>query len=298
MNKSFSNKGDFMEINGINETKCPLDNVFNHPHAININMKDHHENPYQMIKNIPCNESENACLLFLQNFTPLNAFCLQNQGINPKFLNSMLKLIDKYHVPFNLSDQKSNKNDSSQEETLKDEVKKTDNTKKSMYKKFTEEEDIHLKRIVQIFGPKNWRLISSMIPNKTPRQCRDRYTNYLAPGFIHSDWTNEEDKLLAQKYNEFGPKWSKIQQFFPFRTSNSIKNRYKYTICRTKNLSNPKKQNILKDTDINKGDQKINDIFEFYDENINDDLIDYSQDFFYQNYDDNANNFNTNFLNY
>ena len=96
--------------------------------------------------------------------------------------------------------------------------------------KFSDEEDDMIKKIVFAFGPKNWRLIATLIPGRTSRQCRDRYANYLAPGFIHSNWSNEEDRLLAEKYNMFGPKWTQIQKFFPYRTANDIKNRYKYTI--------------------------------------------------------------------
>ena len=61
--------------------------------------------------------------------------------------------------------------------------------------------------------------------------------NYLAPGFIHSNWTEEEDSILAKKYEEFGPHWSRIQNFLPHRTSNSIKNRYNYTISKKPELN-------------------------------------------------------------
>ncbi|KAK8889220.1 hypothetical protein M9Y10_033966 [Tritrichomonas musculus] len=106
----------------------------------------------------------------------------------------------------------------------------------SRHRKFSVKEDEMLKNIVNMFGPKNWRLISSLIPGRTPRQCRDRYSNYLAPGFIHSDWTEDEDKLLAEKFALLGPKWAKIRQFFPYRTANDIKNRYNYSVSRKSSL--------------------------------------------------------------
>lgn len=99
-------------------------------------------------------------------------------------------------------------------------------------RKFTDKEDIILKSAVKIFGTSNWKIIASMVPGRTPRQCRDRYTNYLAPGLVRLEWSEEEDKLLAEKYIMFGPQWTKIRQYFPTRSANDIKNRYNYTVCR------------------------------------------------------------------
>ena len=65
-----------------------------------------------------------------------------------------------------------------------EEQTKNENQKTSKKQKFTLYEDELLKRIVFRFGPKNWKLIASMIPGRTSRQCRDRYSNYLAPGYI------------------------------------------------------------------------------------------------------------------
>lgn len=70
------------------------------------------------------------------------------------------------------------------------------------------------------------------IPGRNDRQCRDRYMNYLAPGFLHTEWTNEEDYVLYEKYNLLGPKWAKIGKFLPRRTPNDIKTHYNYTISR------------------------------------------------------------------
>lgn len=245
--------------------------------------------PFQKLNQ---NESEKACIQFLQKFSP--ASILNIQAIDQKNLDSMLKLLDKYHVPF-----EPVKSDiTSQNQDKKDE---NENKKKNLYKKFSKEEDVLLKNIVGIFGPKNWRLISSMIPNKTPRQCRDRYTNYLAPGFIHSNWTNEEDRLLAQKYIELGPQWSKIQQYFPFRTANSIKNRYKYTVCRYKNLFGLNKQTEkLAQNNLSNADaveQKNDNILGEFDDGMNSDIFDFGfQDCFFENFEyNNPNDYNLNY---
>ena len=68
------------------------------------------------------------------------------------------------------------------------------------------------------------------MPGRNSRQCRDRYSNYLNPVFNNCDWSKEEDKLLADKYNAYGPKWTKIREFFPKRSANNIKNRYNYYV--------------------------------------------------------------------
>ena len=125
---------------------------------------------------------------------------------------------------------------------IKDESKNIMPSVKKSPKKFSDEEDTLLKNIVKCFGAKNWKFIAFLMPNKTSRQCRDRYMNYLAPGFVHSEWSDEEDMLLAEKYLEFGPQWAKIQRFFPSRTANSIKNRYNYTVCRKWHLFNSDKK--------------------------------------------------------
>ena len=46
------------------------------------------------------------------------------------------------------------------------------------------------------------------------------------PGVNTAPWTEYEDKLLEQKVNELGRKWSVIAKFFPGRTDINIKNRY------------------------------------------------------------------------
>lgn len=101
---------------------------------------------------------------------------------------------------------------------------KTGNVKKSK-QFFTTEEDDMLKKLVKHFGTKNWFTISLFMKDRSAKQCRDRYINYLTPGVFQGEWTKEEDKLLLKLYNEFGPKWSLIKNKMPNRSSNAIKNR-------------------------------------------------------------------------
>lgn len=115
----------------------------------------------------------------------------------------------------------------------KKEDQKTEDSKENLHrKKFTAEEDEKLKLIVEQMGNRNWLQIAEHMPGRTGRQCRDRYQNYLLPGFFGGQWSNQEDELLISKYLEIGSRWSKMVQFFKNRNANSLKNRWNYYISK------------------------------------------------------------------
>jgi hypothetical protein len=62
--------------------------------------------------------------------------------------------------------------------------------------------------------------------NRSARQCRERYNNYLAPSIRTDPWTPQEDALLIQKHQELGPKWSEMASFFHCRSPVSLKNHF------------------------------------------------------------------------
>ena len=99
-------------------------------------------------------------------------------------------------------------------------------------RKFTPEEDSKICELVNKYGARNWELIAREIPGRNSRQCRDRYQNYLIPGFFNGQWTKEEDELLYKKINQMGHQWTKMMKFFPGRTANCIKNRWNYFVCK------------------------------------------------------------------
>lgn len=90
---------------------------------------------------------------------------------------------------------------------------------------FTPEEDARLHLLVMKHG-QNWKLIASEMPNRSVRQCRERYQNYLAPGVLNGPWSQQEDKLLYEKYQIFGRKWTIIARFFKNRSGANVKNRW------------------------------------------------------------------------
>ena len=90
--------------------------------------------------------------------------------------------------------------------------------------KFSKEEDETLLLWFQKY-PRNWDLIASKM-NRTSRQVKDRYENYLNPMLNTREWSFEEEALLDEKVNEYGTRWTKIAQFFNNRTAVNIKNHW------------------------------------------------------------------------
>ena len=76
----------------------------------------------------------------------------------------------------------------------------------------------------------DWNQIAQEMGNRTPRQCKERWMFYLSPEVNNGPFTKEEDKILMEKYNELGSKWSTISQNFKNRTPTCIKNRVLYIL--------------------------------------------------------------------
>jgi hypothetical protein len=92
--------------------------------------------------------------------------------------------------------------------------------------KFTEQEDAMILNAVARIGPKSWNAIAANIPNRTGRQIRERWKNYLAPNAYRGNWTDAEDQLLQNLVRDLGPKWSIIARYFQNRTDVCLKHRY------------------------------------------------------------------------
>lgn len=131
--------------------------------------------------------------------------------------------------------------------------------KKQPKKQFSFEEDKMLKKAVSDIGENNWDKVSKLIPNRTPRQCRDRWNKYLSPNISGLMWTDEEDQLLLSLINNFGNKWTKIASFFKGRSDINIRNRYKHLLSKDSNL-------VSSSTDSNDLINSENKIFDKIDE--------------------------------
>ncbi|KAK8896515.1 hypothetical protein M9Y10_014423 [Tritrichomonas musculus] len=133
-----------------------------------------------------------------------------------------------------------------------------DESKCSKRKLFTEEEDNLLKKAALTYQNVSWNDIAKFVPGRTPKQCRDRWVNYLQPSLKNSPFSEDEDRLLFFLVSIYGTHWSKMKSHFPTRSTNSIKNRWywfnKRTTKKLANLSNDliQMQNASKNNEQNK----------------------------------------------
>lgn len=107
---------------------------------------------------------------------------------------------------------------------------KTDENKRIIRNYFTKKDDELLTAAALAYDQKSWNSIACCVPGKTPKQCRDRWVNYLQPSIQNAPWTNQEDQLLKSLVDMHGTHWSKMKSSFPNRSTNSIKNRWYWLI--------------------------------------------------------------------
>jgi hypothetical protein len=94
---------------------------------------------------------------------------------------------------------------------------------------FTAEED---QQIIEFVHQNGLSRISELkVKNRTTRQLRDRYKNYLDPKISKNNFNQEEDMILLSSVEKYGQKWSFISSaFFVSRTAISLKYRYQRLI--------------------------------------------------------------------
>ena len=91
--------------------------------------------------------------------------------------------------------------------------------------KFTPEEDEALRKIVNEIGFNDWPKVASLMPGRSGRQCRDRWTNYIDPTLTQNPWTKADDIQLLKRYHEIGAHWRVLANCFPGRSINGVRNR-------------------------------------------------------------------------
>jgi hypothetical protein len=96
-------------------------------------------------------------------------------------------------------------------------------------RRFTKKEDRLLEQLVGEHGTSSWAPVAACLPGRTPRQCRERWTNYLSRSAEReAPWTAEEDILIWQKVDELGMKWAQISRMLTGRSSSQAKSRWAF----------------------------------------------------------------------
>ncbi|KAH0793294.1 Myb-like DNA-binding domain containing protein [Histomonas meleagridis] len=113
---------------------------------------------------------------------------------------------------------------------------------------FTPEEDEIIKDYVAKNGPRSWPKITTYLPHRSSKQCRERWFNHLDPNVSKGPWTQEEDEFIYQQFLAIGGKWSTIAKMLPGRTDNAIKNRWNSSISKRRSIDSDGNEYILPDT--------------------------------------------------
>ena len=106
-------------------------------------------------------------------------------------------------------------------------------------RRFKPDEDEKLRSLVTQYGERSWHTISKHMKNRSARQCKDRWLNYLSPNANHSEFSQEDREFILQYVSRNGPHWSELAQYFPGRNGAQIRN--KWTTWSSKRNIVPKK---------------------------------------------------------
>jgi hypothetical protein len=78
-----------------------------------------------------------------------------------------------------------------------------------------------------------WKTVAESVPNRTEKQCRERYSNHLNGAWKTGSWTEKDESKLLEMHKMLGNKWAKIGKVL-CRNGHSVKNRYKVLMMRVK----------------------------------------------------------------
>jgi len=87
-------------------------------------------------------------------------------------------------------------------------------------------EDVRLRKLVSSLGTVGtWHKIAEgMGYTRSPKQCRERWHNFLDPK-LRVEWSDDEDKELVSLFHEYGSQWANIAKQLRGRTGDRVKQR-------------------------------------------------------------------------
>jgi hypothetical protein len=85
----------------------------------------------------------------------------------------------------------------------------------------------HGNKAVQKLG-KDWVAVAAMVPDRTNKQCRDRWKKSLDPANRKKPgkWSTEEDAKLKEAVKKHGKKWVEVAAMVPDRTNDQCRERW------------------------------------------------------------------------
>jgi len=124
--------------------------------------------------------------------------------------------------------------------------------RKSTKRKWTKDEDLLLKKNVNLYQKNsiiNWKKVSSKIPNRNQKQCNHRWHSQLDPDINKGKFSTKEIITIIEKQEKFGNRWKKIADFLKNRVDLDVKNYWNSHIKKNKHLYKEEKQVIKCITD-------------------------------------------------
>jgi hypothetical protein len=108
--------------------------------------------------------------------------------------------------------------------------------------KWSYNEDVVLRRLVGEHGDNNWAIIAGIIPNRSSKQCRERWAFHLKPKIKDSVWTREEEEILRKEYKKLGPQWAQIACYLPGKNRGQIKDHFAILLKRDAKIQQQEEQ--------------------------------------------------------
>ena len=101
-----------------------------------------------------------------------------------------------------------------------------------------QEEDVALLNLCEERGTRNWAELARLLQvyqgmEKTAKQCRERYRNYLNPSLQRRCWDGQEKLLFTLLHTIYGNQWNQIARCLNNRSDLCLKNLFYSTMRKT-----------------------------------------------------------------